>query len=252
MIPGKIRIVTWCATIALGSLCLGSVYDDLAPVRERMQAWVESQEIAGAVTAVADAQRVLRLDAVGYRDVASQTRLQENDLFWIASMTKPMVAVCILMLQEQGLLSVDDSVEKYLPEFKQQWILQEQDNERRVLVPATTPITLRHLLTHSSGLADVPTPRSNSTLAELVMAYAREPLRFPPGDRWSYSNSGINTLGRIIEVVSGQTFVGFLEQRLLRPLRMVDTTFWPTPAQATRLAQSYRRAESGHLEEVPV
>jgi CubicO group peptidase (beta-lactamase class C family) len=196
---------------------------------------------------------VLRVDAVGWADLAARRPLRPDALFWIASMTKPMTAVAVLMLQDEGRLSVDDPVEKHLPEFKGQWLLAETTAARRVLVRPTRPVTLRDLLTHTSGLSDVPAPRWDATLAELVVAYAREPLRFEPGSRWEYSNAGINTLGRVVEVVAGEPFADFLERRLFRPLGMKDTTFWPTPAQAKRLARAYRqKAEGAGLEETGI
>jgi CubicO group peptidase (beta-lactamase class C family) len=224
----------------------------LAEVPKRMQEFVEKDEIAGAVTLVLQHGRVAQLAAVGKSDLASGRALKPDDLFWIASMTKPMTAVCVLILQDERKLSIEDPVEKYLPEFKGEWVVSEFGEDRRVLVKSPRPITLRDLLTHTSGLGDVKSPRPHSTLAELCMAYAREPLFFPPGSKWNYCNSGINTLGRIVEIVSGQPFAEFLQQRVLDPLGMKDTTFWPTPAQAARLAKSYQRNKEGKLEEISV
>lgn len=223
-----------------------------AAVPEAMQRFVENHSIAGAVTIVAQPDRVLAQSAVGFADLANHAPMRSDALFWIASMTKPMTAVAVLMLQDEGKLSVEDPVEKYLPEFKGQWLIAEANNDRRVLVRPPRPITLRDLLTHTSGLSDVPAPRPHSTLAELVMGYAQQPLRFPPGSRWEYSNAGINTLGRIVEVVSGQPYAEFLRHRLFQPLGMKDTTFWPTPAQAKRLAKSYKNKTGGGLEETGI
>jgi CubicO group peptidase (beta-lactamase class C family) len=113
-------------------------------------------------------------------------------------------------------------------------------------------MTVRDLLTHTSGIGDMAPPRFDASLAELVTGYAREPLQFAPGLRWSYSNPGINTLGRIVEVAGGKPFATFLETRLLAPLGMTETTFWPTPAQAKRLASSYKQGANGALEEVAI
>jgi CubicO group peptidase (beta-lactamase class C family) len=164
-----------------------------------------------------------------------------------------MTAVTVLMLQDEGRLSVEDPVEKHLLEFKGQWLLAESTADRRVLVRPPRPVTVRDLLNHTSGLGDVPAARWDATLAEQVAAYAREPLRFPPGSRWEYCNPGINTLGRIVEVVSGEPFADFLQRRLLNPLGMKHTTFWPTPAQAKRLAKSYQpKADGAGLEETGI
>ena len=222
----------------------------LAAVPQRMQEFVEKGEIAGAVTLVARHGQVAQLAAVGKADLASGRGMQADDLFWIASMTKPLTAVCVLMLADEGRLSIEDAVEKHLPEFGEQWVVSEFAAERRVLVKSPRPITIRDLLTHASGLGDVKSPRIHSTLAELCMAYAREPLFFAPGTKWSYCNSGINTLGRIVEIVSGQPFAEFMQQRLLGPLGMKETTFWPTEAQAARLAKSYKPDASGRLAEI--
>jgi CubicO group peptidase (beta-lactamase class C family) len=133
------------------------------------------------------------------------------------------------------------------------WMIAEKSPDRRVLVPAPRPITLRDLLTHTSGLGDVPSPRFDASLAEIVMGYSQQPLHFPPGSKWEYSNPGINTLGRIVEVASGKGFADFMRTRLFTPLGMKDTTFWPNARQAGRLAKSYKPVKDGKgLEETEV
>lgn len=225
--------------------------DRSAKLASALQPFVDQRQISGAVGLMARDHEVT-IASVGYSNLASRRPMRGDDLFWIASMTKPMAAVCVLMLQDEGRLSIEDPVERHLPEFKGQWLLQEGSKDRRVLVPAPRPITVRDLLTHTSGLGDMPAPRFDAALAELVTGYAREPLQFVPGSRWSYSNSGINTLGRIVEVVGRKPFSEFLESRLLAPLGMSDTTFWPTPTQSKRLASSYKQGPDGKLEEVSI
>ncbi len=157
-----------------------------------------------------------------------------DTIFDAASLTKVIVtAPAIALLIEQGKLGLDDRVEKWIPGFKKN---------------GKGAVTIRHLLTHTSGQPNVSSPRSNSTLAELVMSYSKVPLNFEPGTRWQYSNSGINTLGRIVEVVSGKRFEVFLQERILDPCGMADTTFWPDEKQAKRLAKTYRTVD-GELEE---
>jgi len=211
-----------------------------APIAERMKAFVDDGTISGAVTLVATHERVLSLGVVGQADLSNRKPMRADSLFWIASMTKPIAAVAVLMLQDEGKLNVEDPVEKYLPEFKNQWLIKEKSSNTVTLVLPARTITVRDLLTHTSGLGDVSSPRPDATLAELVMAYAQQPLRFPPGSKWEYCNSGINTLGRIVEVVSGQKIEKFLQRRIFNPLGMKDTTFWPTPGQAKRLAKTYK------------
>ena len=225
----------------------------LPEIRVRMQSFVDDGTIAGAVTLVARHGEIASIESVGLADIAERRPMQEDSLFWIASMTKPVTAVAILMLQDEGKLWVDDPVEKHLPEFKGQWLLDSQTNGVACLERPPRPVTIRHLLTHTSGVDEMPAPRAKSSLAELVVGSSQRPLRFPPGDRWSYSNAGINTLGRIVEVVSGEDFADFVETRIFKPLGMRDTTFWPTPAQAKRLAKSYQpKANGKELEEVGI
>jgi CubicO group peptidase (beta-lactamase class C family) len=225
----------------------------LKRIPAQLQKYVDDGTIAGAVTLLAHHGKVASLDAIGYADLATRQPMKTDDLFWIASMTKPITATAVLMLQDEGKLSVDDPVEKYLAEFKNMWMAEERTTNRIVSVPAPRPITLRDLLTHTSGLGDVTAPRYNSTLGELAMAYAQQPLHFPPGSRWEYANCGINTLGRIVEIVSGISYEDFVLRRIIGQLGMRDTTFHPTPAQAKRIAKSYQPTADGKgLEETPI
>lgn len=243
-------------SISFGLICL----TPLVPMEVRadalsakMQEFVEKGVVSGAVTLVATKEGTEHWEAVGQSDLATGRKMRKNDLFWIASMTKPMTAVCVLMLQERGLLSVEDPVEKYLPEFKGQWMVESKEKERLTLVHPKRAITLKDLLTHSAGLTDVKPPRPDCTLGELAMAYAHEPLQFEPGSKWTYSNPGINTLGRIVEIVSGEKFADFIQKNVFAPLEMRDTTFWPNKAQTQRVAKSYTaNKETGKLEETTV
>ena len=181
---------------------------DLANV---LQPCVDKHEIAGAVTLVADKDKVLALDAVGYSDLAAKTPMRADNIFWIASMTKPITATAILMLQQDGKLSVDDPVAKYVPELA----------HLKTAGGKPAKITLRHLLTHTSGMGEATSQESRTarTLADLIPHFADKPLQFEPGSRWQYCQSGINTLGRIVEIVSGESFPDFLQKRLFDPLK---------------------------------
>ena len=239
---------------------LGFVSLVLSPIQARadaiskvMQKFVDDREVSGVVTLVGLRDGVEHLEAVGKSDLAAGRDMQKDDLFWIASMTKPMAAICVMMLIEEGKLSVDDRVEKHLPEFKNQWLVQSKDSKQMVLGRPQRAITVRDLLTHTSGISDVKAPRPNCSLAELVMGYSREPLAFEPGSKWSYSNPGINTLGRLVEIASGIPFAEFIQNRLFNPLGMKDTTFWPTKEQQARVAKSYKQNKESHqLEETTV
>jgi CubicO group peptidase (beta-lactamase class C family) len=239
--------------LTLIQLQASSVPSKFKAIPERMQGFVEDGTISGAVTLVAHKGEIVSLEAVGLAEIANKKTMRPDSLFWIASMTKPITATAIMMLQDEGKLSVDDPVEKYLPEFKNQWLIDNKSGDAMTLKKSPRPITLRDLLTHTSGLSDLSAPRPNCTLAELAMAYSQLPLKFPPGTKWEYCNSGINVLGRIVEVTSGESFASFLQERIFKPLGMKDTTFWPTPTQAKRLAKSYQPGKGGKgLEEASI
>lgn len=211
----------------------------VSPVASTLQRFVDNGTVSGAVALVAQHGKVVSLEVVGQTDLAAGEPMRKDSLFWIASMTKPMTGVAVLMLQEEGRLTVDDPVEKHLPEFKDLWLVTEKSRDQLTLKRPARKITIKDLLTHTSGLGNFDAPRPNASLAELVTAYSQVPLQFEPGSKWQYSNSGINTLGRIVEVVSGMSFAEFMEKRLFKPLGMQRTTFWPNKSQAGRLAKSY-------------
>jgi CubicO group peptidase (beta-lactamase class C family) len=199
---------------------------------------------------------VLALDAVGYADVAAKEPMRTDCLFWIASQSKPITAVALMMLVDEGKVHVDDPVEKYLPEFKGQWMRAEQTTDQMVLKKPHHPITVKNVLTHTSGLP-FKSPIEEPTLdlyplGTRVRSYAMLPLDFEPDTRFQYSNAGINTAGRIIEVVSGMPYEKFLDTRLFEPLGMNDTTFWPKGEQLRRLAKAYKPAGKTGLEETPI
>jgi CubicO group peptidase (beta-lactamase class C family) len=180
--------------------------------------------------------------------------MTKETLFRIASMTKPITAIGIMMLSDEGRLSVNHPVEQYLPEFKNQMLVANREFDTLMLKKPTRPITIKDLLTHTSGLpggypaglSDLYTKR-NRTLAEATLVISQRPLEFEPGSKWQYCNPGIDTLGRIIEVVSGQSYEQFLKVRLFDRLGMTDTTFYPTPDQLKRVATLYGKTKDGPL-----
>jgi CubicO group peptidase (beta-lactamase class C family) len=239
--------------LALCTLAALHAQDKFAAIPARMQAFVDRGEISGAVTLVATKDRILHLAVVGQSDLESGRKMATNDMFWIASMTKPMTAVAAAILVDEGHLSFGDPVEKYLPEFHGLWVLQDENAEPRVLAPAARPVTVRDLLTHTSGLGEYATYGPHWTLAEMIKGVTREPLKFQPGAKWSYSTPGLDAVGRIVEVVSGMPFADFMQKRLFNPLGMKDSTFWLSPAQLKRFATNYRRThETGKLEQAPI
>ena len=210
-------------------------------ISEKMKEFVAQNEISGAVTLVADKQKILHLDAVGRGDLSSETPLSRDALFWIASMSKPVTGVAVMIMQEEGKLSVDDPVEKYIPEFA---------NYKNPADGTKATITIKHLLTHSSGMPEATAEESKAshTLAELIPHFLDKKLQFAPGSKWQYCQSSINTAGRLVEIVSGKPFEVFVQERIFSPLGMKDTTFYPSEAQAARLAKSYKK-QDGKLSE---
>jgi CubicO group peptidase (beta-lactamase class C family) len=227
------------------------------PIATVLQPYVDRHILAGAVTLVANREKVLDVTTVGYADVAAKKPIAAEDLFWIASMSKPITAAALMMLVDEGKVNVDDPVEKYLPEFKGQMVIAEKDDNHELLRKPVHPITVKNILSHTSGLpfkTDIEEPTLDLfPLATRVRAYASHPLVFEPDSKYQYSNAGINTAGRIIEVVSGKKYEDFLQERLFKPLGMKDTTFWPTPEQIARIAKSYKgNKDKSDIEEVPV
>ena len=213
-------------------------------IADAVKPFIERKEVAGVVTLVVDRGQALDLQAIGQADVAGGTPMRPDTIFWIASMTKPVTGVAVMMLQDEGKLSVEDPVGKYVPELKE---LKTRDGK-------LANVTLRHLLTHTSGMGEANSDQSRKAekLVDLIPVYAAQPVKFEPGSRWEYCQSGINTLGRIVEVVSGKPFEVFLQERLFGPLGMKDTTFYLSDAQVSRLARSYERTGDGQLKEKPI
>jgi CubicO group peptidase (beta-lactamase class C family) len=194
-------------------------------------------QIAGAVTLVVTPEGVRHLQAQGSADVERRKPMTPDAMFWIASMTKPITATAVLVLQDEGKLSIDDPAAKYLPELGR---MKNADGSA-----LKTPISIKHLLTHTSGLPENTRDetRAAKDLQDLVTAFATKPMQYEPGTKWLYCQSGINSLGRIVEIVSGQRFDEFLAQRIFKPLGMTNTAFYPTPAQQKRIARPYRLEE---------
>jgi CubicO group peptidase (beta-lactamase class C family) len=228
----------------------------LAPVRaadpkvsDSLQPFVEKNQLAGAVVLVASPDKVLTVETVGFADREGKVAMKPDAMFWIASMTKPMTAAALLMLVDEGKVSLDDPVEKYLPEFKGQMVIAEQDKDRVVLKKPARPPTVRDCLRHTSGMpfsSKLESPTIDKLLLkDAVASYAITPLQYEPGTKYVYSNAGINTAGRIVEVVSGVSFEDFMAKRLFGPLGMTDTTWRPTAEQMKRLAKTYKPTKDG-------
>jgi CubicO group peptidase (beta-lactamase class C family) len=227
--------------------------DEPGPMAAVLQPFVDRHALAGAVTLVATKNKVLDVEAVGFADLEANKPMRADAIFWIASQSKSITATAFMMLVDDGKVKLDDPVEKYLPEFKGIMVAVERDDEHALLRKPAHPITVREILSHTSGLAfksPIETPTLDMLpLGTAVRAHAMGPLQFEPGTKYQYANAGINTAGRIIEVLSGMAYEDFLDKKLFEPLGMKDTTFWPSEKQVPRIAHSYKpNADKTNLE----
>jgi len=241
---------------------------------ERLDAFmrraVEDQRTAGAVSMVARRGKVVYLQAAGMMDREANKPMRTDAIFRIASMTKPVTSVAVMMLYEEGRVLLDDPVSKYIPEFKKPKVLVlDKSGQRDAKGPATVPakreITVRHLLTHTSGLtyqwnehlgplykeAGIThgLVQDEGTLAEKMKKLAGLPLLHQPGEKFEYGLS-VDVLGRLVEVVSGKTLDEFFRDRIFEPLGMKDTAFFPPKEKLDRLAAVYERTAGGKLKRV--
>jgi CubicO group peptidase (beta-lactamase class C family) len=234
-------LVMYCLTmIALSSTSGAEPPSSFASI---LQSFIDKHIVAGAVVLVADKDRVLAIESAGYSSLANKTPMRDDAVFWIASMSKSLTGAALMMLVDEGKVSLDDPVEKYLPEFKGQMVAGAERADPPH--PPQHPIAVREIMCHTSGLvlANDKNLKRTNVLKDDVVQYAARPLRQEPGTKYEYNNCGINTGGRIIEVASGLSYADFMQQRLFDPLGMKDTTCWPNEEQAARLAHSVRPTE---------
>ena len=219
-------------------------------IPQAMQRFIDQKTVAGAVTLVSHGGNVTEFHALGMADIAAGRAMQKDTIFQIMSMTKPFTAVGIMMLAEEGKLALRDPVERYLPEFRGQQVMANHGPDSGRLQRPNHPITIRDLMTHTAGIQD-PAPITardyphslDVPLDEVVRQLAKTPLLFQPGTEWSYSSPGIEILGRIIEVCSGQKYEDFIQDRILKPLVMKDSFFYPPADKVSRIAMVYVRKD---------
>ena len=227
----------------------------LTRLTKAMQGYIDRKEVAGVVTLIARQGRVVHLESLGNRSVEDGSPMRGDSMFRLASMTKPIVAVAAMMLYEEGALQLSDPVSKWLPEFKDMQVIEPGTPAGTyTLRPARTAITVRHLLTQTSGvqnsdgvmapayakIAARSVPRD--TLGAFVSRLATLPLNFEPGTRWHYGPSGtsMNVLGRLVEVISHQSLDRFLADRIFMPLEMRDTHYYVPDAKLGRFTALYK------------
>jgi CubicO group peptidase (beta-lactamase class C family) len=206
---------------------------------------VERKEVPGVVALVTDRARVLYQGAFGVADVSTGRALTADALFRIASMTKAITSVAAMQLMEQGRFGLDDPVEKYLPEFANLKVFESFDAATGAyrLRPASRPPTVRHILTHTSGLGY---PFTSAILRDFKPQPGENypfggPLLFDPGERWHYGTS-TDVVGKLVEKVSGEKLEGYFHQHIFTPLRMPDTSYDVPSEKASRLAAAQQRA----------
>ncbi|HEV8318628.1 MAG TPA: serine hydrolase domain-containing protein [Vicinamibacterales bacterium] len=251
---------------------VGLSTERLHRINQVVQRYIDAKEIAGAVTVVSRRGRVAHFEAQGLMDIERTAPMRKDGIFRMASMTKPVIGVAIMIMLEEGKVRLSDPVSKFIPEFKNAKVAIEipptggrgaaalgegpPAPPEIYTVPATRDITVRDLATHTSGLvsggagtreANRIAPRdTSSNLAAHMPKLALAPLDFQPGSQWRYSGlAGIDTLGRIVEVASGQTLDVFLKQRIFDPLGMKDTAFFPTDDRMARVVTLYGRTPNG-------
>ena len=246
----------WLALTA-AALLTAAPLDPVALQRipKRMQELVDQGVLSGTVTLVQRHGTVASLEAIGWADIEAKKPMRADTIFQVMSMTKPFVGTAIMMLADEGRLSVSDTVEKHLPEFRGQMVVVKKNDDGTVLMKkAARPITIFDLMTHASGMSYLPpagigelNTTMDRTLADAVLLYSQTPLEFEPGSKWQYSNLGIAILGRIIEVRSGMAFEKFLESRIFQPLGMKDSHIFLPAEKHARLAAIYKKGPDGKL-----
>lgn len=231
---------------------LGFASDSLKAASALMQEYVDEGKLPCVSTLVMRNGTVVHRSMHGYADIEKQVPLQEHQLFRIYSLSKPVTSVALMILYEEGMFELDDPVSDYLPEFEKTEVYL-TDTDPPVLIPQNEQITIRHLLTHTSGLTYGWDPYSyvdslynavhpplweSSSLSVFSEQLARLPLKYQPGSRWEYSVS-LDIAGYLVEVLSGMKFKDFLESRVLRPLQMYETCFEVPDSSMNRLAMIY-------------
>ncbi len=242
----------------------------LQRIHELMQRNIDAGNFAGAVTLVARHGRIAHFETHGMMDLDAKKPMAKDAIFRIMSMTKPVVGASILMLLEEGKVRLNDAASKFIPKLKDLEVAvplptpppspfappsQTPQDPRFYTMPADREITIRDLLTHTSGMVSGPISMSQhtkvsykhgETLADYIPRLGTVPLEFQPGTKWAYSaEAGIDTLARIVEIVSGKTFDEFLRDRLFGPLEMKDTCFYPAEVLKPRIATLYSKTPKG-------
>ena len=229
-----------------------------------MQGYIDRNEVAGVVTLVARHGKVVHFSALGKRDAESGAPMPHDAIFRIASMTKPITSTALMMLYEEGHFQLRDPISKWLPEFADMQVALPPPTQERTgrykTIPAARPITVQHILTHTAGLANSyrglmqpefqemsAQTKPGDTVGDMLKRLATLPLNFHPGDAWEYGR-GTDVVGRLVEVMSGQTLDEFLRARIFEPLDMTDTHFYVPESKRGRFTALYHPNADGKIE----
>jgi len=208
-----------------------------------IQDYVDTNQIAGAVTLVARKGKVVHFEAQGMRYKEENQPMGKDTIFSLASMTKPIVSTALMMLWEDGKFMLDDPISKWLPSYAKKDVLDPQTSQR---TPAIRPVTVRHILSHTSGLSLEAGGQRPKTLLEEIERSANRPLAFQPGDRWQYGSS-TDFVAALVEKISGMTVDDFLKQRIFEPLGIRDTHYNIPRDKVNRVAAIYRPDKDGKI-----
>jgi CubicO group peptidase (beta-lactamase class C family) len=224
-------------------------------IHEAMMRHIDAGEISGAVTLVARRGHLVHFEAHGLMDLESKRPMEKDAIFRIASMSKPITGVAVMMMLEEGKLHLNDPVSKFLPEFKNSKVaVRIGTSDASYVIPADRELTIRDLLTHTNGLmtgglgskSGPPRMVEGETLASYIPRLATAPLDFQPGTQWAYSGyAAPDTLSRIVEILSGQPYDEFLRTRIFQPLGMHDTFFYPPDDRRPRMTTLYSKSPNG-------
>ncbi|MFO0807600.1 MAG: serine hydrolase domain-containing protein [Gemmataceae bacterium] len=216
-----------------------------AEVTSAMQAYLDHYKLAGVIDVIADRSgKVHYKNLLGYADVEAKKPISEDNVFWIASMTKMFAGASVMMLVDESKVSLDDPVAKFIPQLNKWMVVEEKAQSHVLLKPLVRPVTLRHVLSHTSGLAGMSelqqvTGSDSTPLKARALSSVTGPLQWQPGEKYAYGNQGMNVAARVVEIVGGMPYEEFLQKRFFDPLGMTETTFWPSEAQVARLAGAY-------------
>ena len=230
---------------------VGMSSERLARIGPAMQRYIDDGLVPGTVTMVARRGKVVHFESRGYMDVDSGKAMRPDAIFRIASMTKPITSVALMMLWEEGAFQLRDPVSKFIPDFTDQKVSSSSDASGNTgqLIPAQRPATIRDMLTHTAGMANSyrgntsyyssqAGVRADDTLESYIARLAAMPLNYHPGEQWQYS-AATDVVGRLVEVISGQSLAEFFEERIFQPLGMEDTHFYLDDDKGGRLMAQY-------------